>query len=81
MSYSELSSLLQKEGETINSDDAQGLIDLTGCRLATVHNIHCYDTVGEFLVDMFELGSILVTRTTKSGASTCNAITLIHKDG
>ena len=81
MDYSELSSFLQKKGETISSDDAQGLIDLTGHRLTTVHNIHCYESVSEFLVDMFELGSILVTRETKSRASTCNAITLIHKNG
>ena len=76
--YEKLSSFLVKNGTIVNADDQGELIDKAGERLVQDHNILIYEQVSEFLVDMFELGSILVTRTKKSFSSTCNEITLLH---
>ena len=76
--YEKLSSFLVKNGTIVNADDQGELIDKAGERLVQDHNILIHEQVGEFLVDMFELGSILITRTRKSFSSTCNEITLIH---
>jgi|11_taG_2_1085331.scaffolds.fasta_scaffold14843_1 hypothetical protein len=76
--YEKLSSLLIKNGIVVNANNQGELIDKAGERLVQDHNILIHEQVGEFLVDMFELGSILVTRTRKSFSSTCNEITLIH---
>ena len=78
MNHEELSSFLVKNGTVVNAKDQGELIDKAGERLVQDHNILIYDQVSEFLVDMFELGSILVTRTKKSFSSTCNEITLLH---
>lgn len=78
MNHKELSSFLIKNGTVVNAKNQGELIDKAGDRLVRDHNILIHEQVGEFLVDMFELGSILITKTRKSFSCTCNEITLVH---